>query len=289
MTTAGAVVATGDAAPKVEGSSAGGEPHSAVEGLHGKKHEHQHGEPLVVSAAECIPPTEQNKLTGKSEPKKRGRPPKRGKAAKTESKASKGTKKTPQKSQKGKSKVTKAGSPKAKAKSTKAKVKAASNRSKHAEAEATDEPIVEEETKVSNPPPKKKRKVASKASSSTEGDVCKGKSKRNAKRKVEAEGDGESKEDKDGLLQKKLEELPTVVRTKRLRKKTSEPNIVAPSNPEVSKASQGEEEKGTKSSEAKQRNARKSAAYRRASKKAKDAGKSPEECAAEGRKVFRLV
>lgn len=269
-TTARAVVAAGDAASKVEGSSAGGEPGSAVEGLNDKKHERQDEKPLAVSTVECIAPAEQNKMTGKSEPKKRGRPAKRGKGKK-KSKASNQEKEKPQKK---KAKV----SPKAKAKA-RAKAKAKSNRSKHAEKpKATAEPTVEEETKDR---PKKKSKVASKPSSSTEGDVHKDKSK-GRKRKVEAEAEEERKEDPS---QRTLEELPTVVRTKRIRKKTSDPDF---EKPKVPKASPGEEEKGTKSSEAKQRNARKSAAYRRASKAAKDEGKSPEECAAEGRKVFRL-
>ena len=95
----------------------------------------------------------------------------------------------------------------------------------------------------------------------------------------------DTKDDK----QRTLDDLPTVVRTKRRASKVSK------SAPETSEkdetdstaaTSHTQDEATKKKEEAKQRNARKSAAYRRAMKKAKDEGLNDEDCKAAGKKRF---
>ena len=115
------------------------------------------------------------------------------------------------------------------------------------------------------------------------------------KAKVEVEADEASAEKADGTsstqkdpAQKTLEELPAVVRRKRPRKSKPSASDACPlPEPEDDRRSEAAattaSDKGT---DAKQRNARKSAAYRRAHKAAKDNGMSPADCAAAGRKAL---
>ena len=154
---------------------------------------------------------------------------------------------------------------------------------------------------VEAPEPKRRRKTqveVSAPSSSTGNDA---KASR-PKRKAQAEPEVDAVDPK----QRTIEDMPAVIRRPRVRKQTPEgctPPQPASADPAATEnpstnldgaedpnptPKSGERTAATSgnSSEAKRRNARKSAAYRRAAKAAKDQGLTPDECAAAGRKVF---
>lgn len=215
--------------------------------------------PKVVDVVDCITPAEQNKLSGKSEPKKRGRPAKKGKGKGKQ--AGKAKVKNEKNKGKGGKKNTDNEEQQQPARRNN------KNRSKHEEAGADGSDDACKRVK-------KAKTKAGQPSSSHEAVVCEDKPKR-TKRKV----DEASLDEKDGSVKSKHP-----VPTKRVRVKSSPTKKIDPSSSSKSKASKADAD--AKKSASKSKNARKSAAYRRAIKKAKDEGLDEEECKAAGRKVF---
>ena len=261
-----------------------------VEDTAGKHKPAADDKPGVVDTEPCISPTEQNKLSGKSGPKKRGRPPSAKAKAKARAKA--------QAKSKARAKAV------AKAKGAPANKRA---RSKTPKAEKNGEAADEFETEHKTTAGKRSRKSkVSTASSSHEGVVKKQDSNKdvagatktasNRKRKAKAEVEDASKEDTGSAAadtkddkQKTLDDLPTVVRTKRKASKLSKSapeTSEKDDNDSTAATSHTQDEATKKKQETKQRNSRKSAAYHRAMKQAKDQGLSDDQCRAAGKKVF---
>ena len=239
--------------------------------------------PDVVDSEPCITPTEQDKLSGKAAPKKKGRPPKNA-LAKAKAKAKATAKATAKGKAASKTNTKAAASAKSKAASkAKAKAKPRARKAKidKSESEPEDTTAADEE-EVKPPTPKKgKKSAANTASSSHEGEVKAKVTKPEAKAKVS--GKGEKK-------QQTLDENPAVVRTKRARpgttSNTDKPETSHDDIDSTAETSHTNNEAAKRKQEAKERNARKSAAYRRAIKKAKDEGLNEEDCKAAGKKVL---
>lgn len=224
-------------------------------------------QPEIVDSVACISPAEQNKLSGKSEPKKRGRPAKKGKGkgknagkAKEKKATGKGGKKNINEEQEQPARRT--------------------NKKRNEHQEANADGIDDDST-----PCKRVKKGKAKASEpSSSHEVAKPKrTTASTKRKVEEA----SLEERDGSV--KTQPM------KRCRVKSSPTKGIDQPSSEMTSKSKGKassKKQPTKAdadarkSESKSKNARKSAAYRRAIKKAKDEGLDEEACKAAGRKVF---
>ena len=254
-----------------------------------------HAKPPVVDSEDSLSPAEQSKLSGKAAPKQRGRPAKAKGKAKAKAEGKKREKASAKSKAKAKSKPktlpdtepASTSKPKkrtrAKAGSTEDDKAESATRKKSKKSEK-----IEKNTKATESlaewyvrtapaaAPKKKARKAKKAAS---------------KAKLEASADkvDDTNSTKNDPAQKTLEELPAVVRTKRARKSKPSATDACPlPEPEHDRHSAAADTTSDKGTEAKQRNARKSAAYRRAQKAAKDNGMSPADCAAAGRKVLCL-
>lgn len=251
--------------------------------------ENNHGDdkPAVVDSEDCISPAEQAKLSGKSEPKKKGRPAKAKAKGSPKAKGRAKAKSAPKRKPAAKAKAASKAKTKAipDAKSTKTAKK---RRSKHdAKDEKNEETTAEDDAKDS----KASSSHSGVANPKGKGKKAKAASRKPPAKKAKVSGKEEETNDQDPK-QRTLDALPTVVRRKRKHPSSSEPApSTAPCSNETpaatsSRTSDTSDEATQKKLEAKQRNARKSAAYRRAIKKAKDEGLNDEECKEAGKKVF---
>lgn len=249
--------------------------------------ETKHGDdkPAVVDSEDCISPAEQAKLAGKSEPKKKGRPPKAKAKGSPKAKARAKATSVPKRKSVAKAKAKAKAKTKAIPDATKTAKK---RRSKHdAKDEQNEETTAEDDAKDS----KASSSHSGVANPEGKGKKAKAASSRSRTKKAKV-SDKDEEADGHDPKQRTLDTLPTVVRRKRKHPSSSEPApSTAPCSNEAPAATSSRpddtpDEATQRKLEAKQRNARKSAAYRRAIKKAKDEGLNDEECKEAGKKVF---